>query len=144
MKEYKLPFRTLLLWSIRVTFLTALLLAGFIFLCRFAEIFRLFVFAVPFIYAVVLVFYLPALFKSCKIQFVNGAVVVKRGVLISNCHILPFSRMIYTQTLITPLSRILKVRAVTLKAARSRIFVPELKEDDIESFLNELSKGGEV
>ena len=144
MKEYKLPFRTLLLWSIRVTFLTTLLLAGFIFLCRFAEIFRLFVFAVPFIYAVVLVFYLPALFKSCKIQFVNGAVVVKRGVLISNCHILPFSRMIYTQTVITPLSRILKVRAVTLKAARSRIFVPELKEDDIESFLNELSKGGEV
>lgn len=144
MKEYKLPRKTLLLWSIRVTLLSALLLVGFTFLCQFAGIFRLFAFAVPFIYVAVLIFYLPALFKSCKIQFVNGAVVVKMGVFISNCHILPFSRMIYTQTLKTPLSRILKVRAVTLKAARSRIFVPELNEEDIESFLKELSKGGEL
>ena len=104
MKEYKLPRKTLLLWSIRVTFLSALFLAGFMFLCNYAEIFRYFAFAVPFIYAFSLIFYLPALFKSCKIQFVNGAVIVKMGVFVSNCHILPFSRMIYTQTLITHLA----------------------------------------
>ena len=144
MKEYNLPRKTFLLWCIRITVLAILVFSGFIFLQRYLEIFRFFALAVPLLYAVTVIFYLPLLFKSCKISFKNGAVVIKRGVFIENCHILPFTRMIYAQTLKPPLSRLFKVEAITLKAARSRIFVPELTEEDAKNFLSEISKGGEL
>ncbi|MBR2489603.1 MAG: hypothetical protein IKB45_03945 [Clostridia bacterium] len=144
MKEYTLPRKTFLLWCIRVTFISILVFGGFMFLRRYSEFFRYLAIAVPFLYAVILIFYLPALFKSCKISFINGAVIIKRGVFINNCHILPFTRMIYAQTIKTPLSRLFKLKAITLKAARSRIFVPELSNEDAKSFLSSISKGGEL
>lgn len=142
MREYTLPRKTLLLWCIRIAILAVVLFALCLFLCRFAELFRFVAIAIPFIFAAVIIFYLPALFKSCKISFVNDAVIVKRGVFIENCHILPFSRMIYAQTLVTPLARLLGLEAITLKAARSRIFIPELEYTDAKSLLEQL--GGEV
>ena len=54
---------------------------------------------------------------------------------------MPFSRLIYSQTLNTPLSKPFGVTAITLKAARSFIFVPELSDNDAKELLTILVKG---
>ena len=82
---------------------------------------------------------MPKFIKSCKITIANDSVIIKRGVLIRNCHILPFSRLIHTQSVATPLARLFRLETVLLKAARFRIFVPELSRDDAESLVRELS-----
>ncbi len=144
MKEYSLPQKTLLLWRIRSFVFFALLFAVCIFLERFTEIFRICAITVPFLFVFTSFFYLPNLFHSCKLSIEKGVVIIKRGVFIENCHILPFSRMIYSQTVTTPLANAFGLSALTLKAARSRIFIPELEKQCIKDFLSELSKGGEV
>lgn len=144
MKEYTLPQKTLLLWEIRSFFGFSLIFALFLFLCRFTEVFRFGLIAVPLLFVFAAAFYLPKLFESCKLSITGDAVIIKRGVFIENCHILPFSRMIYCQTVVTPLAHILNLEALTLKAARSRIFIPELGQESVKTILTELSEGGEV
>lgn len=144
MKEYTLPRKTLVLWVIRSFLGFAVFFAFCLFLCRFSDIFRFGMIAVPFLFLFTILFYLPKLFKSCRLLITGEAVIIKRGVFIENCHILPFSRMIYCQTIVTPLARILKLEAVTLKAARSRIFIPELEKETVQELLEELSKGGGI
>ena len=54
---------------------------------------------------------------------------------------MPFTRMIYTQTFTTPLAKKMGLTAVTLKAARSRIFLPEMTKEDAKAFIHAI--GGE-
>lgn len=141
MKEYNLPKKTLWLWQIRgiaIAFLFILVSAYFSFDLKpfaittaiIAVLFGLFIF-----------WYLPKFFKTCKIQFINGAVVIKRGVFIKNTHILPFSRLIYTQTLETPVAKLFSLTALTLKAARSYVFIPEMKKEEAQELLLAISRG---
>jgi membrane protein YdbS with pleckstrin-like domain len=86
---------------------------------------------------------LPAFLRSYKIRLSKDGVIIRRGVIIKNTHILPFSRLIYTQTLVTPLAKLLKLKAITLKAARSTIVVPEMSAEDVDSLLALLANGDE-
>ena len=67
--------------------------------------------------------------------------VITRGAIIKPTHIMPYSKLIYTQTFTTPLAKILGLKALSLKAARSRILVPELPEADAEILLKILAEG---
>ena len=71
----------------------------------------------------------------------DDGVIVKRGVIIKSTHFLPFSRLIYTQTITSPIARIFRLKAITLKAARSAVLIPELTKEDADRLLLFLSKG---
>ncbi len=141
MTEFKLPKKTLTLWKIRLTLLSVL------FFCVFSYFFHSFSWyltttvIIICIFEALLLWYIPALFKNYKIQHLNGAVVVTSGVIVRVTHIMPFSKLIYTQTVTSPLAKLMGLKAITLKAARSRLLIPELHENEVEGFAKALAEG---
>ena len=59
-------------------------------------------------------------------------------------HIMPFSRLVYAQSFATPLAKKMGLAALTLKAARSSIIIPELNAADVNYFIEYLTKEGEA
>ena len=140
MTEYKLPKKTLLLWRIRAVVAAALLFA----LCIYFYFSTTFVYIFSALLVALLLylcfFYLPRFFKGSKIIFLNGSVVVEWGVFIKTTHILPFSRLIYAQTFTTPIAKLFGLTAVTLKAARKSILIPEMQTADAIKLIAELTR----
>lgn len=148
MKKYILPRKTLILWQLRalimgiILFLLTLIARTFIsFPLKFLGIIGVTDLVLT---VLIMAIYMPALFKTCKIELLRQGVIVERGVFFKNTHILPFSKLIYTQTYKSPLALLLGLTAVSLKAARSRVFIPEMSEADAKAFISALSEGGEV
>lgn len=135
-----MPVKTLLLWRIRAVAIAALLFAlclYFYFSATFVYIFSAVLVATLLYFCL---FYLPRFFKGCKIIFLNGSVVVEWGVFIKSTHILPFSRLIYAQTFTTPIAKLFGLTAVTLKAARKSILIPEMLTADAIKLITELTR----
>ena len=88
------------------------------------------------------IWYLPQFIKSCRITVFDGKVVITRGVIIENTHIMPFSRLIHSQTLQTPLAKLFGLSILFLKAARFRLFILDMSDEDIETLINEIGVGG--
>jgi len=86
--------------------------------------------------------YLPIFFKGYEILFKNEAIIINYGVFIKFSHIMPYTRLIYAQSFSTPLASIFGVTAVSLKAARSRVIIPEIKILDAKYIIDSLT--GEV
>lgn len=144
MKENLLPKKTVFLWQIRIGIIGFILLAticAFVFLTRWMLLAAAIVAAVL---AVILFWYLPRYFKSYEIIFPKGAIVINRGVFIKTTHIMPFSRLVYAQSFATPLAKKMGLAALTLKAARSSIIIPELSAEDVDYYINLLAKEGEA
>ena len=141
MREFKLPRKTLILWQCRSVAIGLLLalLSGYFYFRLKPFLIVLLIIAILFILFTFL--YLPLFFKSCKIRCTNDAVIIRQGVIFKNTHILPFSRLIYTQTITSPIARLLKLKAITLKAARNVLIVPELCDEDANSLIAELEVG---
>lgn len=138
--EIKLPKKTLDLWKVRLTAAVLLFFGIFSYFCHGYGWFLIATLIVICIYEFAFFWYLPHLFRSYQIKYIDGAVVIERGVFIKVTHIMPFSKMIYTQTLTSPLARFLGLKAVTLKAARSQILIPEIPEDEAEKFTTVLAE----
>lgn len=144
MKENLLPKRTALLWQIRIGGAGLILVIA---LCAFAFLTRWLLLAAAVtsvLLAVFLFWYLPRYFKSYEILFPKGAVVINRGVFIKTTHIMPFSRLVYAQSYATPLAKRMGLAALTLKAARSSIIIPELNAADVNYFIDFLTREGEA
>lgn len=139
MKTYALPRKTLLLWRIRITIALVFLLTVSSFLPLSLAAILIISTVITFIYLAAFFWYLPKFIKSCRITVLGDSVIIKRGVLIENTHILPFSRLIHTLTVQTPLAKLFSLNTVLLKAARFRIFVPELSVNDAESLVAEIN-----
>ncbi len=141
MREYKLPKKTLLLWRIRAAALWLFLAA----ICAFYSFtMRPFIIALCVLTALFLIvffWYFPTYFRLCKIKYLKDAVIVESGVIIRVCHIMPYSRLIYTQALTTPIAKLLGLTAITLKAARSSVLVPELETCDAKELITLLTHG---
>ena len=119
MKENGIPKKTRFLWQVRIS------LIGFI----------------PI--AVLLIFvlwYIPAYFASYEILFPKGAIIINRGIFIRTTHIMPFSRLIYVQSYSTPLAHSMGLAALSLRAARSSVIIPELPVSDVELFIKSVTK----
>ena len=84
---------------------------------------------------------MPSLFKGYRIKYINGAVVIESGVIIKMTHIMPYSKMIYAESITSPLAKAMGLSAVILKAARSRILIPELPATDTAKFIKTLAEG---
>lgn len=145
MKNYVLPRKTLFLWQIRaITFgilLCILMLIAKTFIFLPLKILWIILAVILSLSVLIAVLYMPLLFKTCKVVLLTEGVVVERGVFFKNTHILPFSKLIYTQTYKSPVARILGLTAVSLKAARSRVFIPEMSEEDASDLIIALSEG---
>ena len=140
MKTFAIPQKTLLLWQIRSAIVGLLLFA----LCAFLEISRTFlllstIIIIAFVCAMDF-WYLPRFFGGCKVCYVNDSVVINYGVFIKNTHILPFSKLIHTQTITTPLAAAFSLTAVGLKAARCRIYIPEMSNEDAQLLISSLTQ----
>lgn len=141
MKREVLPKKTLILWQIRVVMLTALFVAICLY---FATILHFLKYVAVFIavFGLALTFwYLPTFFKGYEILFKNGAIIINYGVFIKFSHIMPYSRLIYAQSFATPLARLFRVTAISLKAARSRVIVPEINISDALRVMDSLTGG---
>lgn len=139
MKTYALPRKTLLLWRIRITLALSFILLILYFLPIPRDTTLIIATIFGFIYLAAFVWYLPKFIKSCRITVANDAVIIKRGVIIENTHILPFSRLIHTLTVQTPIAKLFSLNTVLLKAARFRVFVPELSVEDAKSLVAEIN-----
>ncbi len=140
MKENTIPKKTLLLWQIRLGVLGLIPIAALFILsavsCWFlipAGVFTVFI-------LLFLFWYLPHYFDSYEILFPKGAVIINRGVFIKTSHIMPFSRLVYAQSFSTPLAKAMGLAAVSLKAARSRVIIPEFSVKDVNYFIDSLAK----
>ena len=130
--EFKLPKKTLDLWKVRLTIGVLLFFGLFSYFCHGYGWFLVVTLIIICLYEFAFFWYLPSLFKTYQIKYINGAVIIESGVFIKITHIMPYTKMIYTQTLTSPLARFFGLKAVTLKAARSRILIPEIPEAEAE------------
>lgn len=143
MKENRLPKQTVLLWQIRIGLIGIILLIGISAFGLLTD-WMLIGTAVAAAILVLLIFwYLPRYFKSYEILFPKGAVVINRGVFIKTTHIMPFSRLVYAQSFATPLAKKMGLAALTLKAARSTVIIPEFDAKDIDYYIDFLAREGE-
>ena len=142
MKREVLPKRTLALWQIRVVMLTAVLVVCCLYFSKTLPFLNYVAIALGLLCLLVVAWYLPAFTKGHELLFQNEAVIINYGVFIKISHIMPYSRLIYAQTFATPLARILGVTALSLKAARSRVIIPEILLSDALEVLDSLT--GEV
>ncbi len=141
MSELRLSKKTLMLWKIRVTVLTLLILTVLAYFCHGYGWFLIVILALVCLYEGVMLWYLPKLFRNYRIKYINGAVVIESGVVIKTTHIMPFSKMIYTETVTSPLAKLMGIKALILKAARSRILIPELPEKEVVKFVTAMAEG---
>lgn len=135
MEKSGLPQKTQLLWKIRVTVPAVVLVVLSFFLYRFSFLFLIVTIILAVLALLTLFIYIPAYFKRYEILFSENAVIINRGVFIKTTHIMPYSRMIYAQTFTTPLAFAFKLSAVTLKSARSLLFIPEIDRADAQSII---------
>ncbi len=140
MERKTLPKRTFILWQLRS------LVIGIccVFLCLFFSEQLKFLSSVALIISIVtlimIVWYVPAFFKSYEILLKGEAVVINYGVFIKVSHIMPYSRLIYAQSFATPLARMLKLSTLTLKATRGWIIIPEIESSAAKEVIDSLSR----
>lgn len=141
MEELRLPRKTLNLWKIRVTIAVLFIVGIFSYFFHSYDWFLPAVLVIICLYEALFLWYLPSLFKGYRIKYINGAVVIESGVIIKMTHIMPYSKMIYAESITSPLAKVMGLSAVTLKAARSSMIIPELPSKDTEKFIKALAEG---
>lgn len=141
MKENALPKKTTLLWIIRTIGITLVLVALCYYFSSLFAFLKLVAVIVGIIGLLSATLYLPFFFKSYRIILSNDAVIVKYGIFIKVEHIMPYKRMIYAQSIATPLARALGIAAVRLKAARSYLLVAEIEKESVQSIIDFLAEG---
>lgn len=141
MEELKLPRKTLSLWKIRVTFAVLVFFGIFSYFFHSFDWFLAATLIIICLYEAAILWYLPALFKRYSIKYINGAVIIESGVIIKMTHIMPFSKMIYAESITSPLAKVMGLSAVSLKAARSSMIIPEMPSKDTERFIKALAEG---
>ena len=82
--------------------------------------------------------YVPFYFKSYKITVDENSISIKKGVIIKTTQIMPFPRLVFAQSFTTPLSQIMKMKCVMLKAARAWVLIPEIENTDADYLLDNL------
>lgn len=143
MKEYHVSPKTLSLWRIRLAIIgLILIIIGIMLTTKYKFVLYITV-AVAFLFCILIFWYLPILFKNCRIKIDNRAVILKIGVIFKTTHVFPTFRLIYSQTLTTPLSKKMRLSGLVLKAARQKVFIPELTVSDAEEIMTLLTRSGE-
>lgn len=135
-----LPAKTTALWRLRIAIFCANIICIIAFACRRFRWRLVIIIGILVIFAVLAFWYIPALCRSYRIVAKNGAVIIEHGVIIKTTHIMPFAKMIYAETFSTPLAKAMGLTALTLKATKSIVFVPEMETEQVEVLVKTLSE----
>ncbi|MBR7131920.1 MAG: hypothetical protein IKD04_00145 [Clostridia bacterium] len=137
---YTPPVKALRLWQIRAALLwVALLLACFALFSPSRLLFPILT-ALTAVFLTVILWYLPRFLRSCRISCQKNAIIIEQGVFVKKCQILSFNRLLFAQSLSTPLSRLLGLRVIILKGTRGRALIPELSKKASAEILSECEK----
>lgn len=142
MKVYCPTKNTVILWQIRVVVMSTILCAAAVYV-SFAIKMKLFL-AVAIISAIftlkaLLVFwYIPIYFKGYELAINENALIIKSGVILRHERIMPEPRLVYTERYRTPLSRVLGLSGLLLRATRAATFSAELPDAYIDEILKEM------
>ena len=141
MKNCALSKKTLLLWQLRFGMVAVILIAAAAFLLFASPWFSLLVAVLVCFFAGLMFFYLPKYFSSYDIRFSQGEIIIRRGVLIETCHIMPFSRLIYAQSFTSPIAKAMRLSGLTLRASRSVLIIPEMDREDALALITAVTEG---
>lgn len=136
--SFTLPKRTRVLWQIRIVMAFAVVCAAFSFFSKYTLWFLLPAAIIACIGLVFAFVFVPFYFKSYKIIIDNGAIIINKGVFFKVTSIMPFPRLVYAQSFAAPLSSLMKMKSIMLKAARAWIIIPEIDNADADYLLENL------
>lgn len=132
------PNKTRTLWQLRIAAVFVLLFLAVFFVFGFT-LTSLFIntaiFALELIF---LAWYIPKYLKNYKICICHSNISIYRGVLFKSIYIMPFPRLVFAQSFETPFASIMRLKGITLKAARGRLMIPELNNVDAEYLLDNI------
>lgn len=135
---FNLPHKTKTIWQIRFVFVISFL-CFFILLFGHNHYWIVLISAIIAIVGLLLTFiYLPVYFKSYKITVDEGFISVSKGVIFRSINIMPYPRLIFAQSITTPLSSLFKMKIILLKAARGWLFIPEIEDLSAEFLLEQM------
>ena len=130
-----LPQKTLLLWQIRIVFAIVFVCASFLLVAGFSKM-VLFLCLIIFIIGFIVSFiYVPIYFKNYELIVEKNCIIIKKGLFFKATIIMPCYNLVFYQTFATPLANMMNMKIIMLKATKKCIFIPELKNADVESIL---------
>lgn len=135
---FSLPKKTRFLWQIRIVFAFAVLCAVVAFFSRFTLWFLLPAAVIATLGLLFAFIYVPFYFKSYKITVDDNFISITKGVIIRTTNIMPFPRLVFAQSFTTPLSQLMKMKCIMLKAARGWILIPEIENINADYLLDNL------
>lgn len=135
---FYLSKNTRILWQIRTVFAFSFISSAILFFCRFTRLFLLLSVLVFTTGMLVTFIYLPIYFKKYKICAFENAIIIEKGILFKTIHIMPYPRLIFTQCITTPLSALLKMKSIILRASRGYLFIPELDNNFAEKLIENM------
>lgn len=135
---FSLPKKTRILWQIRIVFAFAILCAAVAFFSRFTLWFLLPAAVIATMGLLFAFIYVPFYFKSYKIVVDDNFISITKGVVIRTTNVMPFPRLVFAQSFTTPLSQLVKMKCVMLKAARGWILIPEIENVNADYLLDNL------
>ena len=137
---FNLPKRTRILWQLRIVATFTILCATVIFFSIYNILFLLpgIIFATIGLFLCLV--FIPLYFKNYKIMVEENAVTVTKGIIIKRSYIMPYPRLIFAQSFITPLSSAMKLKSVMLKAARGWIMIPEIESSDADFIIDAIKR----
>lgn len=140
MKEFVLSQKTPFLYILRMIFAEAcaIMLLNLVNAPFLKEIFCVLLFLLVLI-SVYTAFYC----KSVRILVFRDVIVIKKGILIRREHVLPFKKQVYTLSVQTPLAKLLRLKAISFKAVRKTVFLPELDVGEAQRLLKVILQGDE-
>ncbi len=138
---FTLKKKTLRLWQVRTGAVTLIVAAAILIFFGTARYSVISASAVAVLGVAATLVYLPLYYRGWRLTVGDGAVEVESGVIIRVNHIMPNPRMIYTNCYATPLGRLMGLEGLVLKAARGRLFLPELDREQTKKVLDCIMNG---
>lgn len=135
---FTLPKKTRILWQTRLVFAFACVCAAVAFFSRFTLWFLLPTAIIATIGLVFAFVYVPFYFKSYKITVDENSITITKGIIIKTTNIMPYPRLVFAQSFTTPLSQLMKMKCVMLKAARGWMLIPEIENINADFLLDNL------
>ncbi len=135
---FSLPGKTRFLWQVRVI-IAFIALCGIVsFFSRYTLWFLLPAAIIAALGLLAAFVYIPFYFKSYSITVDDNSICISKGVFIKTTQIMPFPRLVFAQTVTTPIASLMKLKCVLLKAARGWMLIPEIESINAEYLLDNL------
>lgn len=136
--KFTLPKKTRFLWQVRIILAFAIVCIAVALFSRYTIWFLLPAAIIATIGLAASLVYVPFYFKSYEIKVDENAIIISKGIIIKTTNIMPYPCLVFARSFTTPLSSLLKLKCVMLKAARGWILIPEIENINADYILDNL------